>query len=76
MVAWTVGFGQERCNVPINYTGYHFWATEPFQRPDCGISLGNPQIVISGSGDGSLQDFLVHPELACANSTLTQVVVQ
>ena len=58
MIVWTVGFGQERCEVDVNYRGFAFWETEPFQRPDCGLAPEIPRIVISGSGDGALQDFL------------------
>jgi len=64
MIAWTVGFGAERCDAtscggPTDYRGYAFWESDPFQRADCGVPPPKtPEIVISGSGDGALQDFL------------------
>lgn len=56
-VLWTVGFGAERCDFG-DYVGYPFWETDPFEQPNCGVKGTAPEIVISGSGDGALQDFL------------------
>ncbi len=57
MILWTVGFGAERCDVG-NYVGFPFWSSDPFELPQCGVPPPGPEIVISGSGDGALQDFL------------------
>lgn len=56
-ILWTVGYGTERCNFG-NYVGYPFWETDPFAQAGCGVSGGEPDVVISGSGDGALQDLL------------------
>lgn len=68
MVVWTVGFGVETCVVPQSshcnhpahpYVGYPFWSTDPFEQANYGLPQAiQPQIVISGAGDGGLQDFL------------------
>jgi hypothetical protein len=64
VIAWTVGFGIERseatsCGGPPDYRGYAFWESDPFPKADCGLTPANaPDVVISGSGDGALQDFL------------------
>ena len=63
-IAWTVGFGLERseansCDGSTDYRGYAFWESDPFQMADCGVRPSKtPDVVISGSGDGALQDFL------------------
>jgi hypothetical protein len=57
-VLWAVGFGAERCDFD-GCVGFPFWETDPFEHPDCGVPSGvAPDIVISGSGDGALQDYL------------------
>jgi hypothetical protein len=63
MIVNAVGFGVERCEVPRNpppmYRGLAFWQTDRFRRPNCGLPAAKtPRVVISGGGDGSLQDFL------------------
>ncbi len=64
MIVWTVGFGAERCEIPScdsgpDYRGYAFWESDPFQRADCGVPPPKtPEVLISGSGDGALQDFV------------------
>jgi FAD binding domain len=56
MVISGVGFGAENCTVG-DYTGYQFWDTDDFEDTDMGLD-SPPRILISGGGDGALQDFL------------------
>lgn len=55
-VVWATGFGAERCDIGA-YSGFPFWATDPFSHPNLGLP-GKPRVLLSGSGDGALQDFL------------------
>lgn len=57
MILIAVGFGAERVAAPPNFRSHAFWETDPYQQPQCGLSSA-PRVVISGSGDGALQDFL------------------
>ncbi len=63
MIVNAVGFGVERCDVPRlpppTYRGLAFWQTDRFRRPNCGLRPPKvAKVVISGGGDGALQDFL------------------
>ena len=61
-----IGFGSEDCSVPSSrgrtvtkgvtagYTGFAFWETDPYN----GRSWIDENVLISGGGDGALQDFL------------------
>ncbi len=57
------GFGTEVCrieNSPL-FVGYQFWETDPLEHPFCGLpGQANQEgtVLISGTGDGGLQDFL------------------
>jgi hypothetical protein len=43
----------------IAFFGFPFWSTDPYAHPTYQLPPGTlPQIVISGGGDGGLQDFL------------------
>lgn len=65
MVVWTAGFGQEihvirhgRTQLPT-FSGFPFWDEDSYEEPDYGLLPGvTPRVVISGAGDGGLQDFL------------------
>jgi len=64
-VLFALGPGPERTylrpkNGPPHKTrGYSFWKDDPFGSLDFGfLGTGAPQILISGSGDGAIQDFL------------------
>jgi hypothetical protein len=61
MIVWTVGFGVENhiAKLPNNraYSGSPFWSTDAFQRPSCGVP-NKPEVLISGAGDGGLQDYI------------------
>jgi FAD binding domain len=65
IVLLAVGFGDEKRylrppNSPKHPTwGYHFWEKDPYTKPNLKVGQGqDPLVVISGSGDGALQDFL------------------
>jgi hypothetical protein len=62
LVVWAVGFGRERTTIPDpaggTISGIPFWATDQLQDPQCGILASKPDVLILGSGDGALQDFL------------------
>lgn len=51
------GHGKERTTLDGSqeFRGYRFWETDPFENPDCGR---DSTVVVSGTGDGALQDFL------------------
>jgi hypothetical protein len=52
------GPGDENCRIG-DYDGYRFWQTDDFERVDLGVKEGAvPKVLISGSGDGALQDFI------------------
>ncbi len=57
------GFGGERIVVPssTDFAGFPFWSSDWFERPAFGLPDGKVQqgtVLISGGGDGALQDFL------------------
>jgi hypothetical protein len=60
-ILWATGFGKEMCEIPTGaptpYRGHPFWDTDKFEAPNCGLSP-SPRVLITGSGDGALQDFL------------------
>ncbi len=64
MIVIAVGFGAERCEVPMlvpggpppRFRGLAFWETDRFRRPNCGLDptrRGTAKVVISGGGDGA-----------------------
>lgn len=61
-VVLAVGFGEENVWFSSQRTsrGYFFWETDPFEKPGAGVPAGlsTVEVLISGSGDGALQDFL------------------
>jgi len=58
MVLWCVGFGEERRFAQPDYSGFAFWESDPFERPHWGVAMPNPRAVVSGGGDGALQDVI------------------
>lgn len=68
MALASTGFGPEKTVVeskkntaPVHkYTGPMFWELDEYEKdnPPLGISSAQPNVLISGSGDGALQDFL------------------
>lgn len=64
------GFGQEKRYLRPPYRppnpvppkgpswGFGFWQSDPFDKPDLDLQGISPEVLISGSGDGALQDFL------------------
>ena len=58
MMLSCAGIGTENCTVGA-YSGFRFWDTDPFEQPNMGMPAGTaPRVLISGGGDGGLQDFL------------------
>lgn len=56
-----VGQGNENCKIDEkdDFTGYQFWQEEQYSEDDLGLPAGQqPRVLISGAGDGALQDFL------------------
>jgi len=54
------GFGIERTWIPKtkpSYKGFDFWDLDEFESTGMGLSVP-PKVLISGGGDGALQDFL------------------
>jgi len=68
MVVWTVGFGNETSvvrpsalctHLPHSFAGFPFWSSDPYEHPTYRLPPATaPRVVISGGGDGGLQDFL------------------
>jgi hypothetical protein len=61
-IVFAFGFGTERCHVDNSptFVGYAFWQEDPFEFPFCSLPDKKQQstVLISGTGDGGLQDFL------------------
>lgn len=51
------GFGYEDCHLG-SFDGTPFWSTDSLSKPKFGIGKTQPRVLISGGGDGALQDFL------------------
>ncbi len=69
LVITAMGFGDERSflEYPVGhrppmhpFRGYPFWSNDPFELPRLNRTPGakRPRVLISGGGDGALQDFL------------------
>jgi hypothetical protein len=60
MILWCIGFGDERRFAQPNYTGFAFWETDPFERPNWGVRSppADLRALVSGGGDGALQDVI------------------
>jgi hypothetical protein len=66
LVIACAGSGPERISVPPTYKGFAFWSPDPYGRPNLDLpSNVRPNILISGSGDGSLQDYI---RIVCGRS--------
>jgi hypothetical protein len=59
-IASCVGWGRERSSAGTRgYAGRNFWDTDSLTNPDFGSPwTPTPRVLISGGGDGALQDFL------------------
>lgn len=55
-----IGIGRERCYAEEgSYSGTAFWESDKLEAPDLGLPhVVAPRILLSGGGDGVLQDFL------------------
>ena len=53
------GFGVENCELESSpkFKGIPFWSNDPFELENCELNQ-KPTVLISGSGDGALQDLL------------------
>jgi hypothetical protein len=60
MMLWCVGFGDERRFAPPRYTGFAFWETDRFEHPLWGVGRAPEDLsaLVSGGGDGALQDVI------------------
>jgi hypothetical protein len=63
LVITAMGFGEERSFLAPShpFRGYPFWSHDPFENPFLRwppFTEGRPRVLISGAGDGALQDFL------------------
>jgi hypothetical protein len=68
VVLIATGFGRESCNLGDEYhrhaprrhatEGIPFWADDDLGKPDFGLGPRAVRVLISGAGDGALQDFL------------------
>jgi hypothetical protein len=66
-VIWAAGAGREDCRLfkdpratnpdPL-YEGRAFWSRDPFSQTDTGVLGKAARVLISGGGDGGLQDYL------------------
>lgn len=58
MAVSCAGFGTERCTIG-SYSGFRFWDTDDFEMPNLGLPASRAgEVLISGGGDGALQDVL------------------
>lgn len=58
MALFCAGFGKERCSVG-KYKWFDFWRADDIEQLNFGLpSNVQPTVLISGSGDGALQDFI------------------
>ncbi|HEY1131780.1 MAG TPA: NAD(P)-binding protein [Roseateles sp.] len=59
-----VGFGTEQASLPNSnprrrrFSGLDFWSTDEFELPSLGLPQPNAGVLVSGAGDGALQDFI------------------
>jgi hypothetical protein len=54
-----IGFGTEKCDVQRDFRGWGFWQSDTIGQPNFGLSSARiPSVLISGGGDGALQDFI------------------
>jgi hypothetical protein len=71
------GFGSERHFIPDpdpQYTGYAFWDEDEFEQSDMGIKGKKPNVIVSGGGDGALQDFIrITTRTSSARQIYTQI---
>jgi len=56
MVLFAIGAGQETVTVGA-YSGYRFWDSDAFNQVPL-VNSGNGNVLISGGGDGALQDLI------------------
>lgn len=56
------GFLREKCSVPdkaaVPFRGFPYWSVDPYDIPDMNLHVSPISVLVSGAGDGALQDFL------------------
>jgi hypothetical protein len=57
LVVYCIGVGSENCTAG-EYRGPAFWERDDLESPDLGIEGDSARLVISGAGDGALQDLI------------------
>jgi hypothetical protein len=64
LIVLAMGFGVEHSTLPttgnpgLSFEGLDFWSTDKFEDADMGIPLLQHGVLVSGGGDGALQDFV------------------
>lgn len=64
LIIFAAGFGTEHAavpdatNPPHDFWGLDFWSPDKFELPDMGITARTNGVLVSGGGDGALQDFV------------------
>lgn len=63
ILIWAGGFGAERCTLPMpnvasEFRGINFWDSDAFELPNFGLNQREHPILVSGAGDGALQDYI------------------
>jgi hypothetical protein len=59
LVILATGLGTEQTSGSDGHRGFGFWSEDPFERDNLGLPAGvTPEVLISGAGDGALQDFI------------------
>lgn len=64
VIIFAGGLGKERVSAPVvhgkpaRFSSVPFWADDTFEAKDFGLSAVKHGVLVSGSGDGALQDFV------------------
>ncbi len=64
IIILAVGFGLEQASVEdsswpgATFRGLDFWSSDRFEQPNMGLSAPDGEVLVSGAGDGALQDFI------------------
>lgn len=64
IIIFAGGFGRELVSVPVwgssskKYSSIPFWADDAFETPTLGLSTLSQGMLVSGGGDGAMQDFI------------------
>jgi hypothetical protein len=64
LIIFAGGFGQESVSVPVTgqpstrHSGLPFWSDDTFEKQNFGLPAVPHGVLVSGAGDGALQDFI------------------